>query len=148
MLVDAARKWNGVPVLINKWLTVQASAIAQPGEVPVLSRVRELMASGAFNIANPNSVYALILAFCNNAPEFHRPDGSGYRFWLEMIQKLCKVNAFIAARIARVMDNWRRYTPERARQMHDALKLADSLPNLPTGVREILDKALGKQAGE
>ncbi|MDL2059073.1 aminopeptidase N [Mesosutterella sp. AGMB02718] len=148
MLVDAARKWNGVPVLINKWLTVQASAIAQPGEVPVLSRVRELMASGAFNIANPNSVYALILAFCNNAPEFHRPDGSGYRFWLEMIQKLCKVNAFIAARIARVMDNWRRYTPERARQMHDALKLADSLPNLPTGVREVLDKALGKQAGE
>ena len=146
MLVDAAKQWHGNPLLINKWLTVQATAIAQPGEVPVLKRVRELMDSGAFSIRNPNSVYALVLGFFSNEAEFHKPDGSGYRFWLEMLQKLCEINEFVAARLARALDHWKRYTPDRARQMYDVLKLAEKIPNLPAGVSEIIEKSLGAEA--
>ncbi len=64
MLVEAAKEWQGNPILINKWLTVQASAGTQPGEADTLARVRQLMDCGAFSIKNPNNVYALILAFC------------------------------------------------------------------------------------
>ncbi len=143
MLMDAAREWQGNPILVNKWLTVQASASVFPGEPPVLERVKQLMASGAFSIKNPNSVYALVLAFCNNEAEFHKPDGSGYVFWLETLGKLCQVNEYVAARLARTLDHWKRYTPERARLMYSALTRARQIPDLPVGVQEILDKSLG-----
>ncbi|MCI5851966.1 MAG: aminopeptidase N [Sutterellaceae bacterium] len=145
MLVDAAKSWQGNPILINKWLTVQATAAAQPGEVPVLERVRQLMQCGAFSIKNPNNVYALIVAFCGNEPEFHKRDGSGYRFWLEALQALCGVNEYVAARVARSLDHWKRYTPDRAKLMYEALQRAKQIPNLPEGVEEILDKALGTE---
>ena len=49
------------------------------------------------------------------------------------------------ARLARALDNWKRSTPDRARQMYDVLKLAEKIPNLPTGVSEIIEKSLGAE---
>ena len=146
MLVEAANDWKDVPVLVNKWLTVQAAAASQPGEVPVLARVKELMASPAFSLGNPNNVYALVIAFCNNGAEFHRPDGSGYKFWLETLAQLCQVNAYVAARLARTLDHWRRYTPDRAKLMFAALTEASKIPGLPAGVQEVIEKSLGRAA--
>ena len=143
MLVEAAKEWQGNPILINKWLTVQASAGTQPGEADTLARVRQLMDCGAFSIKNPNNVYALILAFCNNEPEFHRKDGKGYEFWLQILRELCSVNEYVAARVARTLDHWKRYTPDRAQMMYRALNEAKHIPGLPVGVQEILDKSLG-----
>lgn len=144
MLLEAASAWKDVPVLVNKWLTVQASAASQPGEAPVLDRVKALMNSPAFSLANPNNVYALVLAFCNNGAEFHKTDGSGYRFWLESLERLCKVNSYVAARLARTLDHWKRYTPDRARQMYQVLTKASQIPGLPVGVQEVIDKSLGR----
>lgn len=143
MLVEAAKEWQGNPILINKWLTVQASAGTQPGEADTLTRVRQLMDCGAFSIKNPNNVYALILAFCNNEPEFHRKDGKGYEFWLQILRELCSVNEYVAARVARTLDHWKRYTPDRAQMMYKVLNEAKHIPGLPVGVQEILDKSLG-----
>ena len=143
MLVEAAKEWQGNPILINKWLTVQASAGTQPGEADTLTRVRQLMDCGAFSIKNPNNVYALILAFCNNEPEFHRKDGKGYEFWLQILRELCSVNEYVAARVARTLDHWKRYTPDRAQMMYRVLNEAKHIPGLPVGVQEILDKSLG-----
>ena len=52
--------------------------------------------------------------FQQNPAEFHLADGSGYDFWKDMVLKLDPINAQVAARVARSLDNWRRYTPALA----------------------------------
>ncbi len=143
VLVQFAREWQAEPLLMNKWFQLQATALAQPGEPPVLTRVRMLMKHHAFSTANPNNVFSLILGFCShNAAEFHRPDGSGYAFWIEQVLALDKVNPTVAARVARTLDRWRKYTPDRQRLMQAALKDVAAAPTLSRDVREIVTKAL------
>ncbi len=143
VLVQFAREWQAEPLLMNKWFQLQATAIAQPGEPPVLMRVKMLMKHPAFSLSNPNNVFALILGFCaNNAAEFHRPDGSGYAFWIEQVLALDKLNPTVAARVARALDRWRKYTPDRQRLMQPALKEVAAAANLSRDVREIVTKAL------
>ena len=143
VLNAAGRLWGGEPLLINKWFTVQATARVYPNECPVLDRIRSLMQCPVFSIKNPNNVYALVNAFMTaNEPEFHRPDGAGYDFWVETVLQLDAVNGHVAARLARALDNWRRYTPELARLMHAALTKVAEAENLSAGVREVVHKAL------
>lgn len=143
VLNNAGQMWAEEPLLLNKWFTVQATAIAFPGECPVVDRIKMLTQYDIFSFANPNNCYALILQFCNNNPaEFHKTDGSGYAFWTEMVLKLDAINPHVAARLARTLDNWRRYTPDRARMMYDALKKVSESEKLSAGVREIVLKAL------
>lgn len=139
--------WLSEPLLINKWLTIQALAPCFPGETPVLERVRELTKCDFFSISNPNNVYALLIAFfLNNPSEFHRKDGAGYAFWAEMLLELDKLNPQVASRTARCLENWRRYTPELADLMFQTLKYVASRENLSANVREIIEKALNNPA--
>ena len=59
-----------------------------------------------------------------------------------MVLQLDAVNSHVAARLARALDNWRRYTPELARMMHAALTKVANAENLSAGVREVVHKAL------
>ena len=143
VLVRFAREWAAEPLLMNKWFQLQATAVAQPGEPPVLLRVKMLLKHPAYSASNPNNVYALILGFCShNAAEFHRPDGSGYQFWVEQVLALDRINPTVAARVARALDRWRKYTPDRQRLMQPALKEVAAAPHLSRDVREIVTKAL------
>jgi aminopeptidase N len=142
-LLRLAREWAHEPLLMNKWFNLQATAIGLPGEPPVLARVRMLLRHPAYSTANPNNVYALVLGFCNNNPaEFHRADGSGYAFWLEQVQQLDRINPTVAARVARSLDRWRKFTPNRQRRMREALAELARAPTLSRDVREIVTKSL------
>jgi aminopeptidase N len=143
VLVQFARDWSSEPLLMNKWFQLQATAIGQPGEPPVLTRVRLLLKHRSFSLANPNNVYALVLGFCaNNLAEFHRTDGSGYAFWVEQVLALDRLNPTVAARVARTLDRWRKFTPDRSRKMRAALQEVAESRNLSRDVREIVTKAL------
>ncbi len=143
VLLLAAREWHTEPLLMNKWLALQASAPAHAGEPPVLERVRILMRHAAYSESNPNSVHALVLGFCNNNPaEFHRRDGSGYVFWVDQVLRLDRINPIVAARIARSLERWRRFTPDRRRMMREALEQVARAKTLSRDVREIVGRAL------
>lgn len=143
VLNAAGKLWGNEPLLINKWFTVQATAHVYPNECPVLDRVKSLLECPVFSLKNPNNVYSLVNAyFTNNAPEFHRLDGAGYDFWVEMVLKLDPVNSHVAAKLARALDNWRRYTPDLARLMYAALMKVSQVETLSAGVREVVQKAL------
>jgi aminopeptidase N len=143
VLLDLARAWAHEPLLMNKWFRVQATAAALPGEPPVLSRVKVLTRHAAYAATNPNNVYALVLAFCaHNLAEFHREDGAGYSFWVEQVLQLDRINPTVAARVARALDRWRRFTPSRKRKMQAALDEVARTPSLSRDVREIVTKAL------
>jgi aminopeptidase N len=144
VLLQVARDWQGEPLLMNKWFTLQATAPAHPGEPSTLVRVQTLLRHPAYSARNPNNVYALVLAFCSNNPaEFHAADGSGYQFWAAQVRELDPVNPIVAARVARTLERWRRYTPARAALMRAALEELATLPTLSRDVREIVDRALG-----
>ncbi len=143
ILVHLARDWAHEPLLMNKWFELQATAIAHAGEVPVVDRVRVLMKHRGFAITNPNNVYALIVSFCaSNPAEFHRSDGSGYAFWAEQVPALDRINPTVAARLARTLERWRHFTPDRQRLMRAALEQVAREPKLSANVREIVVKSL------
>ena len=85
----------------------------------------------------------LVLAFCHDNPgEFHRADGSGYAFWTDQVETLDRINPTVAARVARALDRWRRFTPDRQQQMQEALQAIARSESLSRDVREIVTKAL------
>ena len=43
LMVQLARAWQHQPLLMNKWYQLQATAMTQPGEPPVVDRVRRLL---------------------------------------------------------------------------------------------------------
>jgi len=142
VLVQCARDWADEPLLMNKWFQLQSTARSQPGEPPVLTRVRSLLNHPSFSLANPNNAFALVLGFCTNAAEFHRPDGSGYEFWIEQVLALDRINPTVAARVARTLDRWRKYTPDRQQLMQMALREVAGASALSRDVAEIVTKAL------
>lgn len=142
--VETLQTYLPEPLLVNKWLTVQATTKTHAGELPVLERVRELMKCEFFSLSNPNNVYALLLAFFTQNPsEFHTKDGEGYKFWTEVVLELDRINPHVAARVARTLENWRRYTPQLSRLQFEALEnVYLHKDRLSESVLEVVEKAL------
>jgi aminopeptidase N len=143
LLLQLARDWHTEPLLMNKWFNVQATSVRQPGEPPVLERVRALLRHGAYSEHDPQAVDSLVVAFCtDNLAEFHLADGSGYAFWLEQVVRLDPINPIIAARLARALNRWRRYAPDRQQPMRQALQDLAARPSLSADVREVVERAV------
>ncbi len=145
-LIQLARVWSEQPLLMNKWFQLQATAVAHPGEPPVVERVRLLMRHPGFSFSNPNNVYALIRSFCvSNEAEFHRRNAGGYPFWVEQVLALDKTNPTIAARLARALDRWRKFTADRQAAMRAALEEVAGQRGLSRDVYEIVNKSLAHE---
>jgi aminopeptidase N len=127
---------------MDKWFTLQATMHRQPGDAPVLERVRALMSHPQFSLRNPNRIRSLITSFCSgNLAEFHAADGSGYRFWAEQVVALDAINPQIAARLARALDRWRKFDATRQPLMRAALEQVSVSAQSPD-VLEVVGKAL------
>jgi aminopeptidase N len=83
-------KWQDEPLVVDKWLGVEAMS-RLPGTVV---RVKELTSHPAFTLKNPNKVYALLGSFAVNQVNFHAADGSGYTFMGEQILALAQLSRF------------------------------------------------------
>jgi len=132
------RDWQDEPLVVDKWLAVQAAS-RLPGTV---ARVRELLAHPSFDIKVPNKVYALIRSFSANHVRFHAADGSGYAFLADQVIRLNEINPQVAARMARGFDRWKKF--DATRQAHARRELARirDTPGLSNDVAEIVLKAL------
>lgn len=133
-------RWQDEALVVDKWLQVQSTS-RLPGTV---LRVRELMAHPAFDIRNPNKVYALVRAFCSANPRhFHAADGSGYRLAADVILELQAMNPQVASRIARAFDRWRQYDDQRQGHARAALERIQACTDLARDVAEVVGNALG-----
>jgi aminopeptidase N len=131
--------WKHEPLVVDKWLAVQATS----RRADTLERVRALLAHEAFDLRNPNKVYALIRSFCANHVRFHAADGAGYAFAAERVLELDPLNPQIAARIARAFDRWRKFDAARQEKARAALERIRDAPGLSKDVAEVVTKALG-----
>ncbi|MFV9473068.1 aminopeptidase N [Advenella sp. RU8] len=137
-LAQFYEQWQHDPLVVDKWFALQANARNATAQT-----ILGLMAHPAFNLRNPNRARSLIFQFCiNNTEGLHQEDGSGYEFWADQVIALNSINPEIAARLARVMDNWSRYSPALKSGMLQALKRVEAHPGLSKNVFEIVSKAL------
>jgi aminopeptidase N len=134
------KRWRGQPLIMDKWLAVQAGA----RRLDSLNTVKRLMRHPAFDIKNPNRISALIGAFAGNILAFHNANGEGYRFVAEMIAKIDAINPHSAAGLAKVFARWRDYEPGRRALMQASLKRLWARKHMSPGCHEIIGKSLAK----
>ena len=131
------REFKKEALVIDKWFALQAASPATD-----VAAVRALMQHPAFTLSNPNRARSLIFNFCSNLAQFHAADGSGYAFWAEQVIALNAINPQVAARLARSLDRWRKFTPALQAKMKLALQRVAKTKALSRDVREVVTKAL------
>jgi aminopeptidase N len=131
-------RWKDEPLVVDKWLAVQAGS-----RLPTaLETVKRLLRHPAFDLKVPNKVYALIRTFAANHVRFHGADGSGYAFLADQVIALNALNPQVAARMARAYDRWRRFDERRKSHAKKQLERIRDTDKLSKDVAEIVGKAL------
>lgn len=139
LLADFYDQWKNDPLVVDKWLTLQASC-SLPG---TLDRVKALTDHSAFVLKNPNKVRALIGAFAQiNQVRFHELSGAGYAFLADYIIRLNSMNPQIASRLLTPLTTWKRYDSKRQELMRGELERIMSTEGLSGHVAEVAGKSL------
>ncbi len=134
-----AEHFKDNPLVMDQWFSVQAASPLPGG----LERVQALMLHPAFTLKNPNKVRALIGAFANqNLVNFHRADGSGYRFLADQVITLNALNPQIASRLLAPLTRWRKYDSTRQALMKGELERILASGELSSDVYEVVSKSL------
>ena len=134
------RRWKDEPLVVNKWLRIQATVPA----ADTLAQVDALSRHDVFDASNPNQVYALLVGFSHANPLcFHARDGSGYRFIRDWVAQLDPINPQVSARLVSAFTHWKKYIPELKEPMRATLDEIAALPKLSRDVGEIVSKSLG-----
>ena len=132
-------RWQGDPLLVDKWFSIQATA-RRPD---TFERVLALAEHPAFSLENPNRLRSLVGAFCSANPfHFNRADGGGYRFLADRVIELDPANPQVAARMTSIFNPWRRFDAGRQALMRTELERIGDQPGLSKDVFEIIDRAL------
>ena len=133
-------KWRHEPLVVNHWLSVQATEPCSD----VLDTVLALMEHEAFDYKNPNKLRSLIGAFTNaNIVNFHSASGKGYTFLADNILKLNEMNPQIASRLLTPFAKWKSYDETRKTLMKRELLRISAASNLSKDVFEVVNKTLG-----
>lgn len=123
-LAEFYEKWQSEPQTMLKWFRIQSSSPLEG----VLGKVKGLMSHKAFDITNPNNVYALFGGFAGS--NMHYVGSAGYEFMADAILKIDKLNPQVAARVARSLNRWRKYDADRQAAMRVQLdRILDSKPS-------------------
>ena len=138
-LADFYARWQHEALVVDKWLAAQSTS-RRPD---TLATVKALTAHPAFDIGNPNKIYALIRAFGANLVRFNAADGSGYAFIADRVLDLHDKNPQVASRLARCFDRWKKYDAGRQAHARAALERIHNHDGLSRDVGEIVARALG-----
>jgi aminopeptidase N len=130
--------WSHEALVVNQWLSVQASI----PHIDTLISVKKLMEHSSFSIKNPNKVRSLIGMFCQNFVSFHQASGDGYAFLTQQIITLNKMNPQIAARLLAPLTRWKKYSPAQQNLMKQALEDVLAIDDLSKDVYEVVSKSL------
>ncbi|CCG17337.1 aminopeptidase N [Taylorella equigenitalis 14/56] len=123
-------------LVIDKWFALQATHATS------MDAINKLISHPQFNLSNPNRARSLIFQFSmNNMELFHSEDGLGYEFFTKYLLEIDSKNPEVAARYARIMDNWSKYDEPNRTFMKSQLDKISAEGKLSPNVREIISKA-------
>ena len=136
-LAEFYERWQNEALVVDKWLAVQSG-----GRLPnTLEIVKNLTSHPAFDIGNPNKVYALLRNFGANPARFHTPEG--YAFMAAKTIELDARNPQVASRLARCFDRWKKFDAERQKHARQALESIRDHAGLSRDVLEVVTRSLG-----
>jgi aminopeptidase N len=125
--------------VIDSWFAIQASAASASS----LTTVKRLTKHPLFAMTNPNKVRSLLFTFAaNNAVNFNRPDGAGYRYIADKVVELNALNPQVAARLVGTFKSWRTMEPVRRAAAKKTLLQLAKTKSLSRDVFEILNKII------
>jgi aminopeptidase N len=130
--------WKHNALIMNKWISVQASSPAET----TFKNIQALEHHPIFDKKNPNKCRALYGAFASNHTHFHAEDGSGYRFLAEKIADIDTYNPSIAARLSTAFKKYKKLDNTRQATMKGAILSILDKPDLSKNTQEILTKTL------
>ena len=132
-------KWKHEPLVMNKWLALQAIS-----PLPnAIDRVRKLSRDPVFDANNPNKIYSLYVAFSRmNLVRFHEKSGQAYAFIADQIMDIDGRNPQVAARLMSAFNQWRSFDSDRQKLMKGELSRILAKPGLSSNVFEIASKTL------
>jgi aminopeptidase N len=138
-LIDFHNRYQGNPLVIDKWFSLQAASL----HPHALEHVEALSRHPEFTLKNPNRVRSLYMAFAGNPHAFHAESGQGYRMIADLILALDPLNAQTAARFVPPLGRWRRIEPGRAALMRAELERIAAAPGLSRDTFEQVTRSLG-----
>ena len=139
LLEDFHERYEGDALVIDKWLSLQATV---PFE-GTIERIEALMRHPSFTASNPNRVRALVGAFAmNNAIQFNRKDGRGFRLVADIVLQQNTTNPQTAARLANNFRSWRALERARQREAEKELKRIAESAGLSKDVADIVNRCL------
>lgn len=138
IMEDFYQVYKDEKLAINKWLFSMACADREGA----LEITHGLLEHPAFVLTNPNNVRSLIGGFAYNQTHFHKKDGSGYDFAVEMAYKLDDINPMMATHAVKPLTRWKRFDAKRQELMKAALAKILAKKDLSKNVRELVEKSL------
>lgn len=139
LLSDFESKWHSTPLVMDKWLTLQALINSDDA----IENIKQLTKHNSFSFSNPNRVRSLIGAFAAaNTYQFHRADGEGYRYLTKILVKLNKSNPQVASRMITPLIQFAKFDATRQELMKQCLQELKNLPDLSKDLYEKVTKSL------
>ncbi|MCE0492558.1 aminopeptidase N [Vibrio salinus] len=139
LMESYSEHWKHDGLVMDKWFILQGSS---PSE-SALSVVKQCMNHDAFSMKNPNRIRSLIGSFMNQNPsQFHKKDGSGYRFALDILKQLNVSNPQVAARLIDPLLKFKHYDVARQELIRSVLEELHTMQGLAKDLYEKVSKAL------
>ncbi|MCF6310696.1 MAG: aminopeptidase N [Sulfurimonas sp.] len=140
-LSDFYGKYSDDTLVMNKYFSILAASHREG----TLQRVISLQSDDAYNDIVPNSVRSLIGVFARNYKHFHAKDGSGYKFVIDKIIYIDKINPQMASGLAGAFKIYEKLNPQNKKVMKIELDRVVSTHSISKNVYEIVSKIIKKQ---
>lgn len=132
------KKWKHETLVMQKWLSVQASAPYNDAYEFVLKLEKDQV----YDKTVPNLVRSLILQFAINKLQFNHESGRGYKLVADRIVELDKLNPQVASRLASQYKDFSRLPADLKKMMKPELQRILETDGLSKNVFEIVSKIL------
>ena len=139
LISEFYQKYKNQPIMIEKWLQIQASAKTKNN----LNIVKKLIKLPDFNYKNPNQVRAVLSTFAkNNSINFHESSGAGYKFIADQIIYLDTINPSSASGLSSAFSNWKRLKLNKRKIIKKNLIRIREKKNLSMNTYEIINNII------
>lgn len=126
------------PLLFDRWIRLYVSNLTND----ISAQLSKVYDDPHFGKTNPNNNVSVWWGFKENMAGFHQKDGSVYKILSQKIIEIDSYNEQIAARLANIFSNWKKYSEPYASLMKVELEKIIQTPKLSSNTYEIVSNAL------
>ena len=137
-LADFYAKYKDDTLVMNKYFSILAASHREG----TLDRVMALQNDDAYNELVPNLVRSLIGVFARNYKHFHAKDGYGYKFVVDKVIDIDKINPQIASGLAGAFKIYEKLNATNKKVMKEELDRVISTQSISKNVYEIVSKII------